>query len=40
VDCLETGKKSFTDGETGLMCVKVLEAAQKSIKARGREITI
>lgn len=40
VDCLETGKKSHTDGETGLMCVKVLEAAQKSIKARGREITI
>ncbi|RKY84779.1 gfo/Idh/MocA family oxidoreductase, partial [candidate division KSB1 bacterium] len=34
--CVETGEKPVTDGEFGLTVVKILEAAQRSIKNGGR----
>jgi predicted dehydrogenase len=40
VDCINSGKKSVADGEAGWMVVKILEAAQNSIKARGKEFKI
>ena len=40
VDCLKDGKTPLVDGSSGLMVVKILEAAQKSIKQRGREVKI
>jgi len=36
VDCIENNKKPVTDGEFGLGVVKILEAAQRSIKNDGR----
>ncbi|MGH9524223.1 MAG: Gfo/Idh/MocA family protein [Terriglobales bacterium] len=35
IDCINTGASSFNDGHAGLRIVKLLEAAQKSIKNRG-----
>ena len=40
VDCLLNDKKSISSGEEGLFVVKVLEAAEKSLKNRGKEIKI
>lgn len=40
VECLAQNKPSPTDGEAGQMVVRILEAAQKSIKNRGKEIKI
>jgi len=40
VDCLENNAQPLVDGEAGLMVVRILEAAQKSIKQRGKEIKI
>ncbi len=40
VDCILNSKKSIADGEDGLMVVKILEAAEQSIKNRGKEIKI
>ena len=40
VDCIRTGKKPITDGEAGLRVVRILEAAQRSIKAQGGRITL
>lgn len=40
VNCLEHGEKPLVDGQAGLMVVKILEAAQKSIKQRGKEVRI
>jgi len=38
--CIKNNKKPRTDGESGLNVVKVLEAAEKSIKNNGAEIII
>ena len=38
-DCIQTGKTPLTDGEAGLRVVRILEAAQRSIKAQGGRIT-
>ena len=40
IDCLEKNDTPLVDGEAGLMTVKILEAAQESIKQRGKEIRI
>jgi predicted dehydrogenase len=40
IDCLGNGNQSIISGEAGLMVVKILEAAQESIKSRGKEIKI
>jgi predicted dehydrogenase len=40
VDCIETGRRPLTDGLGGLNVVKILEAAEMSIKRRGREVKL
>jgi predicted dehydrogenase len=39
-ECVETGKKCFSDGYEGLQTVKILEAAEKSRKNKNIEIKI
>jgi predicted dehydrogenase len=39
-DCIRTGSKPLTDGAAGLRVVRILEAAQRSIKAQGGRITL
>jgi predicted dehydrogenase len=39
-DCIAEGKKPLSDGEAGLRIVRILEAAQRSIKAQGGRITL
>ncbi|MCA9236055.1 MAG: Gfo/Idh/MocA family oxidoreductase [Planctomycetales bacterium] len=39
-ECIQQGKQPLTDGESGLRVVRILEAAQRSIKAQGGRITI
>jgi predicted dehydrogenase len=39
-DCILEGKQPLTDGEAGLRVVRILEAAQRSIKAQGGRITL
>ena len=38
--CVFEGKAPLTDGEAGLRVVRILEAAQRSIKAQGGRITL
>jgi predicted dehydrogenase len=38
--CVRTGQKPLTDGPAGLRVVRILEAAQRSIKAQGGRITL
>jgi predicted dehydrogenase len=39
-ECIRDGKQPLTDGESGLRVVRILEAAQHSIKAQGGRITL
>ena len=39
-ECVRDKKKPLTDGESGLRVVRVLEAAERSIKAQGGRITL
>jgi len=39
-ECIRDGKQPLTDGESGLRVVRILEAAQRSIKAQGGRITL
>jgi predicted dehydrogenase len=39
-ECIRENKQPLTSGEAGLRVVKILEAAQRSIKAQGGRITI
>jgi predicted dehydrogenase len=39
-ECIREGKKPLTDGEAGLRVVRILDAAQRSIKAQGGRITL
>ncbi len=39
-ECIRTGQQPLTDGEAGLRIVRILEAAQRSIKAQGGRITL
>jgi len=38
--CIEENAKPFNDGEAGLRVVKILEAADKSIRDRGQAVTV
>jgi len=38
IDCVTDGKEPFNDGYAGLKVVKMLQAADKSIKAKGRMV--
>ncbi|MGV2336658.1 MAG UNVERIFIED_CONTAM: Gfo/Idh/MocA family oxidoreductase [Planctomycetaceae bacterium] len=40
VHCIQTGDTPLSDGESGLRIVRILEAAQHSIKAQGGRITL
>jgi len=40
VECLENNQKPFNDGEAGLKVVKLLEAADKSLKNDGKKINL
>ena len=40
IECIENGKTPVTDGRNGLRVVKVLEAAQESLKTDGRSVDI
>ncbi|MFQ5823059.1 MAG: Gfo/Idh/MocA family protein [bacterium] len=40
LECILKGRKPITDGESGLIVVKILEAAQKSIENDGRSETV
>lgn len=40
IDCLKKGVKTLTPGESGLDVVRILEAADKSLKARGKHIIL
>lgn len=40
LDCIEHGEKPITDGAAGLRVVKILEAAQMSMKAGGKRVAI
>ncbi|MBI2823282.1 MAG: Gfo/Idh/MocA family oxidoreductase [Planctomycetia bacterium] len=39
-ECIREGKEPITSGEAGLRVVRILEAAQRSIKAQGGRITL
>jgi predicted dehydrogenase len=40
VECVEKGTTPITDGQAGLRLVRILDAAQRSIKAQGGRITL
>lgn len=40
VECVAKGTRPQTDGENGVRVIKVLEAAQRSLKARGAPVTL
>jgi predicted dehydrogenase len=40
VECVQTGRRPRTDGESGLNVVRILEASEMSIKRRGREVKL
>lgn len=40
IECIQDGKKPLSDGEDGLRVIKVLEAAEKSLKARGIPVEV
>ena len=40
VDCVKYGKDPFNDGYAGLRVVKILEAADRSIKAKGQLVAL
>ena len=40
IDCIKNNKKPINDGEAGLKVIKILEAADKSLKNNGRMIKL
>ena len=40
LDCVEHGKTPLSDGEAGLRVVRILEAASRSVEARGAPVDI
>jgi predicted dehydrogenase len=40
VKCIENGETPFNDGAAGLRVVRLLEAAEQSLKARGRAVPV
>jgi predicted dehydrogenase len=39
-ECIQSGNRPLSDGQAGLRIVRMLEAAQRSIKAQGGRITL
>ena len=39
-ECVRDGKTPLTDGEAGLRVVRILDAAQRSVKAQGGRIAL
>lgn len=39
-DCIQQGERAITDGEAGLRVVRILEAATRSLRARGEPIPL
>jgi len=39
-DCVEKGKRPLSDGQAGLRAVRILEAAQRSIRAQGERVVL
>jgi predicted dehydrogenase len=39
-DCIRNGCQPLSDGEAGLRIVRILDAAQRSIRAQGGRITL
>jgi predicted dehydrogenase len=40
VDCIDSGEESFNNGEAGLRVVRLLEAANQSLKEGGRPVNV
>ena len=40
IDCIENGKQPETDGQAGLRLVRIVEAAERSLRARGELVEI
>jgi len=40
IECVETGKRPLTDGESGLKVVRILEAADQSLQNNGKVIKL
>jgi predicted dehydrogenase len=40
IDCIATARRPLTNGSSGLNVVKILEAAEMSIKRRGKEVKL
>jgi len=40
IDSIEAGRRPLTDGENGLNVVRILEAAEMSVKKRGKEVKL
>jgi len=40
IDCISRNERPFNDGIAGLRVVKMLEAADKSLKERGKPISL
>jgi predicted dehydrogenase len=40
LDCIESGQKPFNDGASGLRIVRLLEAADTSIRSRGEAVMV
>jgi predicted dehydrogenase len=40
IDCIEKNKQPVTDGEAGLRIVRIVEAAEKSLRAKGQSVEI
>jgi predicted dehydrogenase len=40
IDCIEKQETPFNDGAAGLRVVKLLEAAERSLKDRGKAISV
>jgi len=40
IDCIENNKRPETDGQAGLRLVRIVEAAEKSLRARGQMVEI
>ena len=39
-DCIEENRAALTDGEAGLRVLRILDAAERSIKADGANVRI
>jgi predicted dehydrogenase len=40
LDCIDQGKRPLSDGENGLAVLEVIDAANRSLKQRGRPVSI